>query len=289
MSSGFAAKKLLLLGFVVIILVAIPVSVYILQQRSQTKSLAAASTHLFFNPSQKDITALDQTADFAIMVDPTMVDPTKGTSPNQISFAKLVINYDPVILSIDETGFLLNKDAFSTILEGPTFSSGSIIVVLSVGADPSKAIQAKTKIADLKFKVLAEATSSNITFATGTQVLSVSSGDQAGENVLATKTPATVTVKAAFPASPTPTPTTGPIVPTATVTPSISGAPSPSPSPTAAESATPTPEPTLTLPPEEPIPTIVSIEPTGPSDNLITIGIAGLIISIIGGILFFVL
>lgn len=289
MSSFFSAKKLLLLGFVVIILVAIPVSVYILQQQQRTKSLAVASTHLFFNPSQRNITQLDQTADFAIMLNPTEESP-----PNQISFAKLIINYDPSIVSTDEAGFVLNKSAFSTVLEGPTFSSGSILVVLSVGADPSKAIKAQTKIADLKVKMLAKTDSTQITFANGTQVLSVSSSDEAGENVLARTTPATITML-----FPTPGPTTQPISPTITVSPSVGGETSPSPPPTdlgritltgVTEQPTPTPTaidlvegtPTST-------PTIVSIEPTGPSDNLIKIGITGLIISIIGGILFLVL
>jgi len=387
MSSLFSAKKLLLLGFVVIILVAIPISVYILQQQQKTKTFAAASTHLFFNPSKQDITTLDQTADFAIMVDPT-----KGTPPNKISFAKIVINYDPAILSIDETGFVLNKNAFSTVLEGPTFSPGSIVVTLSVGADPSNAIQAQTKIADLKFKVLVETDSTPITFATGTQVLSVSSGDEAGENVLIQErlTPATVAV--AMPASSTPAPTSGPINPniactelaldrantgnapysitftgagsvtdgtltkatfnfgdgtvqdvteggglgtnsarvqkaytynnpgtytatviftdnnnavssvvdnckqTITVSASIGGGPEPSPSGT--DSAQPTQEPDVTVTPDELTPTPTdfpeptqqpTIEPTGPSDNLIGIGIAGVMLSIIGAVLFFML
>lgn len=391
MSSGFAAKKLLLLGFVAIILIAIPVSVYILQQQQRTKSFAAASTNLFFNPSSQNITALDQTANFAIMVDPTEGDP-----PNQISFAKLVIKYDPAVLSIDETGFTLNENAFSTVLDGPIFSPGSIVVTLSVGADPSKAIQAQTKIADLSFIVLAETDSSPITFAAGTQVLSVSSGDEAGENVLIQErlTPATVTVTLA--GSQTPKPTTGPINPnitcteltldrsstgnapyaitftgagtttdgtltkaafnfgdgsvenvteggglgtnsarvqkaytynnagtytatviftdgnnavntivdnckqTITVNASVGGRPETSPTPSGTDSAQITPEPGLTGTPEEPTPTLIespeptqepqpTIEPTGPSDNLIGIGIAGLILSIIGGILFFVL
>jgi len=385
MSSAFSAKKLLLLGFVVIILVAIPVSVYILQQQQKTKSFAAASTHLFFNPSSQNITTLDQTADFAIMVNPT-----EGNPPNQISFAKLIINYDPAILSIDETGFVLNKSAFSTVLEGPTFSPGSILVILSVGADPSRAIKAQTKIADVKFKVLAKTDSTQITFANGTQVLSVLPADEAGENVIARTTPAIVSVVLA--PTPTPGPTTGTINPnitctelaldrsatgnapysitftaaatitdgaltkatfnfgdgvvqdvteggglgtnsvrvqkaytynnpgaytataiftdnnnavssavdnckqTITVNTSVGGGPSPSPSATGSAETTPTvipeePTPTPTVTDsvtitQEPTPTI---EPTGPSDNLIRIGIAGLIISIIGGVIFFML
>ncbi len=292
---SFFAKKMFLLGFIVIILTAIPLSVYILQQQRATKTFAVASTRLSFNPEKAQI-EVGQTVKFDILLDPTF-----GKPPNQISFVKLVINYDPQILSTDEAGLVVNSQAFPVTLDEPTYIPRSILTTLSVGADPAKVIQTPTKVAEISFKALAKTTSTQIAFAEGTQVLSVATADEAGENVIAQKSPAIVAVAAttAPPPIPTPTPTLPPGV-TPTVIPAPTQKPDPIPSPTAdLTQVTPIPsdgkEPTPT---EEPTPTpaeivattpVPTIEPTGPRDNLIGIGIAGLILAIIGGVLFFIL
>jgi len=196
-----SAKKILLLGFIVVMLVVIPLSVYVAQKQQQTKTQAAASTSLSFNPPKLDATKVGEIINFDIMLDPGA-----GIPPNQISFAKLIINYDPLKLEISEAGFVLTT-AFQTVLEEPTYISGSASVTLSIGSDPTKAIQTKTKIATISFKTLAQTDGTKIVFATGTQVLSVASGDETGENVLSTTNPAIVTVKEI---SPTPIPTATP-------------------------------------------------------------------------------
>lgn len=189
--SVLSSKKMLLLGFIVIILIAIPLSVYVAQKQQQTKTQAAASTSLSFNPGTQTATAIGETINFDIMLDPGA-----GTPPNQVSFAKLVINYDPLKLATGDAG-LTPTTAFQTVLEEPTYTSGSVSVTLSIGSDPSKAIQAKTKIATISFKALSPTDETKITFAGTTQVLSVASGDQAGENVLlASPSPATVKITA---------------------------------------------------------------------------------------------
>lgn len=200
--SVFSGKKIFLLGFVAMILVAIPLSVYVAQKQQQTKTQAAASTSLSFNPLKKDVTKVGEIVSFDIMLDPGA-----GTPPNQVSFAKLIINYDPLYLATDGAG-LAPTTAFSTVLEEPTYADGSVLVTLSIGSDPLKAIQTKTKIAAISFKTLAITDGTKIVFATGTQVLSVASEDQASENVLSTTNPATVTVKEI---SPTSGPTAAPI------------------------------------------------------------------------------
>ncbi|MEK7534162.1 MAG: hypothetical protein AAB600_02380 [Patescibacteria group bacterium] len=200
--STISAKKILLLGFIAVMLVAIPLSVYVAQKQQQTKTQAAVSTSLSFNPPKLDATKVGEIIDFDIMLDPG-----QGTPPNKVSFAKLIINYDPLKLEISEGGFAFTT-ALQTVLEEPTYISGSASVTLSIGSDPTKAIQTKTKIATISFKTLAPTDGTKIVFAAGTQVLSVASGDEAGENVLSTTNPAVVTVKEI---SPTPAPTATPV------------------------------------------------------------------------------
>lgn len=200
--SSFSGKKILLLGFIVVMLTAIPLSVYIAQKQQETRTQAAPSTSLSFNPPKHDAAKVDETVSFDIMLDPGAGDP-----PNQVSFVKLIINYDPLKLATDAAG-LLPTSAFPTELEEPVYSSGSASVTLSIGPDPLKAIKTKTKIATISFKTLAPTDQTKIVFAAGTQVLSVGKEDEAGENVLSTTNPAIVALKEI---SPTIGPTTAPV------------------------------------------------------------------------------
>lgn len=377
--SSFSGKKILLLGFVVVILTAIPLSVYVAQKQQETKIQAAPSTSLSFNPPKRDATKVDETVSFDIMLDPGEGDP-----PNQVSFAKLIINYDSLKLATDAAG-LVPTSAFPTELEEPTYTDGSISVTLSIGSDPLKAIKTKTKIATVSFKTLAPTDETKIVFASGTQVLSVGSKDEAGENVLSTTNPAIVTLKEISPTiGPTKTPgasnitctglgldrsatgtapysitftgsanasvgnitkasfnfgdgpvedvTEGGKIGTNSVSvqkahtynnpgsytasviftssdgslsslgncsqvitvnqPGVGGLPTPIPTGTESAQITPPVTPTEIIPTQiaieiSPSPILSPIPPTGPSSKLIGIGIAGAILSIIGGILFF--
>jgi len=66
-------------------------------------------------------------------------------------------------------------------------TTGTASISLSIGADPTKAITTKTKIATLQLQATGTTspTSPNITFdLANTQVLSIASSDQIDENVL---------------------------------------------------------------------------------------------------------
>lgn len=378
---SFSGKKILLLGFIVVILTAIPLSVYIAQKQQETKIQAAPSTSLSFNPPKRDATKVDEIISFDIMLNPG-----EGEPPNQVSFAKLIINYDSLKLATDAAG-LVSTSAFPTALEDPTYEDGSVSVTLSIGQDPLKAIKTKTKIATISFKTLAPTDATKIVFAAGTQVLSVGSEDEAGENVLSTTNPAIVTLKEVSPTiGPTKAPvssnitcsglgldrsatgsapysitftgsanaTTGTITKASfnfgdgpveeiteggkigtnsvsvqkahtynnpgsysasviftgsdgslsslsdtctkiiTVNGGVGGVPTPIPSGTESAQITPPVTPIEIIPTEiaielSPSPILSPIPPTGPSSKLIGIGIAGAILSIIGGIIFFIL
>jgi len=193
--SFFSGKKIFLLGFIVILLVAVPLTVFLTQQRQQTTSSAAPATTISFVPSTQAKNVGDVFA-FDIFMDP-------GT--NQVSFVKMTINYDATKLATDTAGLVPNSANFAPPLEGPTYSSGAISVTLSVGADPTRVIQTRTKIATLNLKATAPGNAQVSLPRASLQVLSIASADQASENVLASDpAPATITIGGTA-ATPTPT------------------------------------------------------------------------------------
>lgn len=226
MSIFSSYKKIFLLGFIVVILIAIPFSVYVAQKRQGIKSKAAASTTLSFDPASPTIKVGD------ILILNVMLDPGTGPSANQVSFVKLSISFDPSKFSADS--LKPNTDSPNTltsVLEDPILTPSKATISLSIGADPTKVVTTKTKIAILQLKALSATDTNNpktsVTFdpAPNTQVLSIASSDQTSENVLSTTNPAVVTIASA---AITPTPTTAPSTGSAS-TPSVA-TPPPSPS-----------------------------------------------------------
>lgn len=213
MSFLSSAKKIFLIGFVFIILLVIPFTVYILQQQQQTKSKASPATTLEFVPPTIS-TNVGKTFSVDILLTP---------NDNQVSFAKFEITYDgnklqpTKELSTDEfEGFKLTNQnsltnqGFTSILDGPNFTAGKITVAVSVGADPTKIIKSATKVARITFLVLPGSEgSTKIEFAKrpATQVLSVATNlDQSlvdSGNVLSSE-PAPLNVTIASGASSTP-------------------------------------------------------------------------------------
>lgn len=201
-----SGKKLLLLGFIVVLLVIIPLTVYLVQQQQKTRIGAAPSTSLTFVPLSRSVT-VGQPVNFEIWVNP---------GSNQISFVKLVIDYDQAKLQAGASALTPNTSAFEPALQGPTYTPGNISVTLSVGANPNRIIQTRTRVASLVLEALSATagTPTRITFDTApdkTQVLSIASADQFNENVLllSSLTPAEVTIAQAVggvSATPTPSP-----------------------------------------------------------------------------------
>lgn len=213
MSIFSSYKKIFLLGFIIVILIAIPLSVYIAQQRQQTKSKASASTTLSFDPASQTVNTGD-TLTLNIVLDPET-----GATANQVSFVKLSISFDPTKFAT-VSGSLApnptNANTLTTIVDDPKYDTpGKATISLSVGADPTRVVTTTTNIAILKLKAIVEVTpdSPNITFDSdpNTQVLSIANTDGTSENVLSSATPATVIVNPATdPDNPTPTPTATP-------------------------------------------------------------------------------
>lgn len=292
MSIFSSYKKIFLLGFIVIILIAIPLSVYIAQQSQQTKSKASASTTLSFEPASQTVNTGD-TLTLNIVLDPGT-----GATANQVSFVKLSISFDPkkfttITKTATDESLMPNPtdNTLTTTVDDPKYdnTAGKATISLSIGADPTKVVQQRTTIAILKLKATAETTPTapNIKFdsAPDTQVLSIASGDQTSENVLSTTTPATVTVNPATNSdNPTVTPTATPTpTPTPTPLPGSASLPTSTPTPTnlGTESAVLTPTPIIAQPPPAQV-----LPPTGPGEKIVRFGVLGTVLTIVGGLLF---
>ncbi len=236
--SLLSGRKLLVLGFIFILLIAIPVLIWFLQQQQETRSRATKSTVVSFQPVSSLTAPLQKNVNDTISMD-VMVDPGN----NLVSFVKLEIQYDPTKIATEgANAFAVNPAAFPSTLEGPTYTPGKITATLSVGADSTKVIQTPTKIATITFKAIAptENAPTSITHGLQTKVLTIAGAEQTSEDVLSSATPAFITIAGAAEVTDTPTPTLEPDEPTRTPTPTLTLTPT-VPAGTTSPTLTPTP------------------------------------------------
>lgn len=208
--SFFSEKKLLLIGFVLVLLTVIPITVYFLQRQQEVRIRAEKATNLSFSPTSSQTSPIQknvgQTFDLDVMMNP---------GNNQVIATKLVITYDDTKLATVSgtcgTSLCHNQNAFPSVLEGPIYTArsgsnpASVIITMTVGIDITKAIQTTTKIATITFRALSQTPTTEVAFdTTRTNVTSTSDPEA---NVLSTTTPAVLAIAAG------PTPTPGPTSP----------------------------------------------------------------------------
>lgn len=215
----FSGKKLLLLGFIGILLAVIPVTVFLVQKQQQTRSQAVQATVLSFSPNSSQTLPIQKnvgdTFDLDIMINP-------GT--NVVDFARFTITYDPTKLSTTADSFKVNLDSDQGFtrspIEGPTLTSGKLEVALTVGADPTRAIQTTTKAAKITFKALATTITpvtvdfENVTIFSDNELGDPNAPHPQNYNVFSTKSPAYISIASSVSASPTimPSGTPGPTI-----------------------------------------------------------------------------
>jgi hypothetical protein len=204
----FIRSHKLIVATIIIQIIALPLILLLVRQQQTTETQAQASTALYFEPSSNSDTPITTNVGENVTMD-LMIDP--GT--NLISFAKVEINYDSKLLEPDPTNpVIVNTQAFPVIVEGPIVSPGKIQVVVSVGSDQTKVIQAVTKVLTLNMKAVNASTgTTNVSIGSTTQLLSIAPTDTSTENVLQTTTPATLSITA--PTTPIPTVTPEPTPP----------------------------------------------------------------------------
>lgn len=209
------AKKIFLFGFIVVLLIAIPFTVYLLGQQQEIRSRATAATTISLIPTGKTTNTTTVNAGDTFTLD-VEIDP--GT--NIITLIQLHITYDPTKLSTASAanigaGLVPDRTAVPVVLQSPTYTQNTITASFSPGADVSSFIQTKKKVATLVMKALAPATTTQIAFAKGpnqTDIRSTAAADQPSENVLQNANPANITINAAA-IPPTATPVPGTPVP----------------------------------------------------------------------------
>jgi hypothetical protein len=170
-------KRVITILAVILIIAALPVVVWFVQQQGQKQDIrsnAAPATTLYFNSSalskqQGDTFSLDVTVD---------------TGTNSISAADLIINTDPTKIKI--TGITPGTFLPNEIVAGAHTDSKATIVRGSPGTSPGHGIGV---LATVTFQVVADTGTSQITF-TGSRV--TATGETG--NVLAGTTPTTVTI-----------------------------------------------------------------------------------------------
>ncbi len=231
-------KKQLIIATLLTIMAAIPASLFLAQEPQETRSRASASTTLSYT-----INGTNAPIETGVG-EPIAIDIIVTPGSNLPSLVKLEMQYDPNILQPGTNPFIVNTTAFPTTIEGPVVINGRVLISVSIGSDATKAIQQPTKVGTLNLVTKAPTTGipSEITFGTRSQVLSLAQSDEATENVLATTSPAYVSVTA--PITPTTIASASP-----TASPTIAPSPSPVASITAQPSVTIGQSPTPTLSP----------------------------------------
>lgn len=228
-------RWIIIIATIIIAILGISSTIYLAQQQQDTRSRAAASTSLNFIPSSPENNPTNITIGDNIALD-IMIEP----GSNRASLVRLELIFDATKLQPSDSPFIVNRDAFPVTQEGPIIQNGKILVSVSIGNDPSRAISTTTKVGTLNLRA-ADIGVSSIKYGQSTQVLSVASNDQATENVLSTANPAYILIN-----NP----------PTATPTPSRTPTINPTPTPTRIIESTSTPAPTApTIPTSTPVPT----------------------------------
>src|SRR5258706_11872164 len=101
-------KKILLFGFILVMMLAVPVIIYLLSKQTKTTSKAAKSTTLTFSALSGPVN-VGQNFNLNVMLDP---------GQNQVSFVKLVLSYDKTKIKRGDPGISPNTSIFPVTLEG---------------------------------------------------------------------------------------------------------------------------------------------------------------------------
>ena len=167
------------------IMVAIPVTVFLVQQQLNTRSEATPSSTLAFLPNTKTVSAGENVS----------LDIVLAPGTNSVSFIKLAIKFDPTKLSIDETGFSVNTGSKLIIQEGPVIGTDTITVSLITGSDPTRVITENTTIGTITFYAEnPSALPTKITFDNTVLITSTAGGDTSDENVFLNGNEAAITI-----------------------------------------------------------------------------------------------
>lgn len=187
------------------LLAIIPVAVYMVGLQQQTESSASPATTLSFTPASTQTNPIVKNVNDAIAL-PISIDP--GT--NNVQSVKLDIRYDATKLATGTAGFTPNNDVFATVIDGPHYLPGQIIVALA-SPDITSAVTAVSNVGTLNLKAIASTTGTEELVTWGSpQAFSTAAGDENQSSVLASAPlGAFFTINSSSSATPTVTPVGG--------------------------------------------------------------------------------
>ncbi len=205
-------KRLFLIGFVIVMLVMIPVTIKLVQMQTNIPIKAEQATTLTFIPPSAPIT-VGNNFKLGISLNPG--------GKNVVSFVKLIVTYDSTVLKQIDPGFEGYSTIFPVTLEQPTYNqctgnTCTMSIAVSIGTQINNKVYGNIPktIASVNFQAIAvpDSGSTTVEFGNGTQVLSLATGDSPSENVLSNASPVTLTIGAVPSTTPgaTDTPTTAP-------------------------------------------------------------------------------
>lgn len=185
-------KKLIFLGFGLALLIGLPLTIFVLQNQTQSTTGAAPVTKFSFDGPTS--VASGATFDEKVAVDP-------GGS-NQVSFVKFTFTYDPAKIDQATPAFDLDKTKYTSLVDPTiTCTTGLCTVTgtISVGQNKDAIIKSKTDIVTFHFVAKADTDAGNPTQLIfppppANQALSVGAADQAAENVYQTGIPLSLTI-----------------------------------------------------------------------------------------------
>jgi len=179
------SNKFFIIGNLILLLIAIPVTLYFVKKQEEVRSRATSATKLYFTPSSINTQSSCQSFNVDVMVDP-------GT--NLVSIVNLYVTYDPTVLSVSQ---ITPSDVFKTVQRAASISSGKAdIEIDAVAGDITKAVSSVTKVVTITFVPKGTGNAQIAFDGTKTQVYSVAPTDAPTENVLiiGSLAPANVTV-----------------------------------------------------------------------------------------------
>lgn len=135
-------KKLLIIGAIVLLVVALPVTVYLVQQQQTLQQGAAGEKNLSLKPPSQKVKVGDSVK-LNIVLHPQGV---------AVKYVNLVINYDSGKLEAKEGSFNKNND-FPFELKSKKFDDGKITLELQTN-DPKKFVSKQMGIGTLSFRAL---------------------------------------------------------------------------------------------------------------------------------------
>lgn len=203
-------KKAFLVGFIILLLVAIPVTLFLVQKQQELRTRAEPATTITFDPTTTTV-GINDTFNLNVVL---------NTGPNSVSTAEIHLTFDPA--KLEATRIVAGSFMPHAIVEStPDNTAGrAFIAVDTLGAGAGTSDVPFTKqstgpqpVAVITFKAKAETGTAptQIGFSQETKAFGETSGTLEPTSVIITSSlsnTARVTIGAA---GPTPTPTRGPI------------------------------------------------------------------------------